>query len=84
MAVATETARAWKAATAQGAVPEVPEPVQRRFEAVWAATYVTARAKFEEARTGWDARARRLEEEFAELIRAEAEAERVSAGRHRR
>lgn len=84
MAVATEAARSWNdAAAAQGAVPEVPEAVRRRFDAVWTEAYGAARAEFDEARAGWEARVSRLETESAELVKAveeaEQEAERVSA-----
>ena len=53
MAVAAQTARAWKEATAEQpdvVVPEVPDDVTSRLTAIWADAYRTARGSATGAR----------------------------------
>ncbi|MET4143808.1 DNA-binding protein [Arthrobacter sp. UYCo732] len=64
MALAAEAARAWNDQQSKEAtVPEPPAAVQARFAALWREAVTLARGEFAEARTGWEARIAKAEEE---------------------
>lgn len=71
MTVAAAAAREWNQSEAEAsAVPEVPEAVSRRFDAVWRDAVIAARGEYERAKDGWNAAieaARAERDESAEL-----------------
>lgn len=64
MALASEAARAWnEQQSTEQAVPEAPAAVQARFTALWREAVTLARAEFAEAKSGWEARIAKAEQE---------------------
>lgn len=99
MALASEAARAWNEhQSTEQAIPEAPAAVQARFTALWREAVTLARAEFAEARSGWEARIAkaeqeknemaddlgRIEEERDEALDAAAKAEEATSGQRSR
>lgn len=64
MALAADAARAWnEQQSKEEAVPDAPAAVQARFVALWREAVTLARGEFAEARTGWQAKIAKAEEE---------------------
>ncbi|WP_394255430.1 DNA-binding protein [Pseudoclavibacter helvolus] len=75
MGVAADAARAHaEDVAAAGAIPEIPEAVAGRLEAVWREAVMAARGEHADAVTGWT---QRLEDAHAERDDAAAELDRV-------
>lgn len=77
-------AREWNEAQASAVpIPPAPEPVLRRFEAMWREAITAARFEHDEARAGWEAKVQTAQDEVAELgkdlERIEAERETARA-----
>lgn len=64
MALAAEAARAWNdQQSTEQAIPEAPPAVQARFTALWREAVTFARAEFAEARSGWQEKIAKAEQE---------------------
>jgi hypothetical protein len=84
MNVAAPVARDWKAQEAQAReVPPPPDPVVRRFLALWREAVESSRAEHQVERDGWAGRIKVLEDErdgaFEDVTSAQQELDRATA-----
>jgi chromosome segregation ATPase len=64
MALAAEAARAWNdQQSTEQAIPDAPPAIQARFTALWREAVTVARAELAEARTGWQEKIAKAEQE---------------------